>query len=108
MAKKFKPIRNLKTDDETSSPPKTKAGSPKSGRRSLGKAAKPKSDPNHGTRKTKSARSGATAESASTDEEIRVRAYFISERRRRLDLAGDATSDWMEAKRQLLSEIGPG
>jgi len=39
-----------------------------------------------------------------TDEQIRTRAYFISERRRRFDLPGDANSDWLEAKRQLLSE----
>lgn len=42
-----------------------------------------------------------------TDEQIQTRAYFISERRRRFDLAGDANSDWLEAKRQLLSESGP-
>jgi hypothetical protein len=41
------------------------------------------------------------------DEEIRIRAYFISERRRRFALPGDADSDWLEAKRQLLSESGP-
>ena len=41
------------------------------------------------------------------DEEIRMRAYFISERRRRFALRGDADSDWLEAKRQFLSEIGP-
>jgi hypothetical protein len=41
-----------------------------------------------------------------SDEEIRLRAYFISERRRRLALPGDASSDWLEAKRQLLSETG--
>jgi hypothetical protein len=40
------------------------------------------------------------------EEEIRLRAYFISERRRRLALPGDAESDWLEAKRQLLSESG--
>lgn len=39
-----------------------------------------------------------------SDEAIRLRAYFISERRRRLALPGDAESDWLEAKRQLLSE----
>jgi hypothetical protein len=38
------------------------------------------------------------------DETIRLRAYFISERRRRFGLIGDAESDWLEAKRQLLSE----
>jgi hypothetical protein len=42
-----------------------------------------------------------------SDEEIRLRAYFISERRRRFALQGDADSDWLEARRQLLSEIGP-
>src|SRR5437867_4426324 len=44
---------------------------------------------------------------ASLDEQIRIRAYFISERRRRFALPGDADSDWLEAKRQLLSESGP-
>jgi hypothetical protein len=38
---------------------------------------------------------------------IRTRAYFIAERRHRLGLPGDASSDWLEAKRQLLSELGP-
>jgi hypothetical protein len=42
-----------------------------------------------------------------SDEEIRLRSYFISERRRRFALPGDADSDWLEARRQLLSEIGP-
>jgi hypothetical protein len=42
-----------------------------------------------------------------TDEEIRMRAYFIAERRHRFDLPGNADSDWLEAKRQLLSELGP-
>jgi hypothetical protein len=39
-----------------------------------------------------------------TEEQIQTRAYFISERRRRFALPGDANSDWLEAKRQLLSE----
>jgi hypothetical protein len=42
-----------------------------------------------------------------TVEQIQTRAYFISERRRRFDLPGDANSDWLEARRQLLSEISP-
>jgi hypothetical protein len=41
-----------------------------------------------------------------SDEAVRLRAYFISERRRRFALPGDAESDWVEAKRQLLSETG--
>jgi hypothetical protein len=39
-----------------------------------------------------------------SDEEIRLRAYFISEHRHRFALPGDADSDWREAKQQLLSE----
>src|SRR5438552_7476051 len=41
-----------------------------------------------------------------SDEEIRLRAYFISEHRRRFALPGDADSDWREAKQQLISESG--
>ena len=51
-----------------------------------------------------SARVEATQVLAPSDEQIRLRAYFISERRRRFALSGDANSDWLEAKRQLLSE----
>jgi len=40
-----------------------------------------------------------------SNEQIQTRAYFISERRRRFDLPGDANSDWLEAKRQLLAEV---
>lgn len=43
-----------------------------------------------------------------SDETIRLRAYFISERRRRFALPGDAESDWLEAKRQLLAETSNG
>jgi Protein of unknown function (DUF2934) len=47
----------------------------------------------------------ATAIAHPSDEAIRLRAYFISERRQRFALPGDAESDWLEAKRQLLSEV---
>src|SRR5438128_139041 len=41
-----------------------------------------------------------------SDEEIRLRAYFISDHRRRFALPGDADSDWGEAKQRLISESG--
>jgi hypothetical protein len=41
-----------------------------------------------------------------SDQEIRLRAYFLSERRRKFALSGDAESDWHEAKRQLIGEPG--
>jgi hypothetical protein len=39
-----------------------------------------------------------------SEDAVRLRAYFISERRRRFALPGDNESDWLEAKRQLLAE----
>ena len=36
----------------------------------------------------------------------RTRAYFIAEQRERMSLPGDADSDWLEARRQLLAELG--
>jgi hypothetical protein len=42
-----------------------------------------------------------------SDEEIRLRAYFIAERRIQLSLAGDSAHDWIEARRQLIEEAGP-
>ena len=44
---------------------------------------------------------------APSDDAVRLRAYFISERRRRFALPGDTESDWLEARRQLLFETGP-
>ena len=59
-------------------------------------------------RATKPAARKNTSSSASTyeppDEEIRVRAYFISERRIQLSLQGDSDHDWIEARRQLVEE----
>ena len=39
-----------------------------------------------------------------TDEQIRLRAYFIAERRHQLSLPGDSAHDWIEARRQLIDE----
>jgi hypothetical protein len=41
-----------------------------------------------------------------SDEAIRTRAYFIAEQRERMAIPGDANSDWTEARRQLLAELG--
>lgn len=41
-----------------------------------------------------------------TDEEVRLRAYFLAERRLRLSLPGDSDHDWIEARRQLIAESG--
>lgn len=43
-----------------------------------------------------------------TDDEIRLRAYFLAERRHRLSLPGDSNHDWIEARRQLIEEASQG
>jgi hypothetical protein len=39
-----------------------------------------------------------------TDDEIRIRAYFLAERRLQRSLPGDSAHDWIEARRQLIEE----
>jgi Protein of unknown function (DUF2934) len=41
-----------------------------------------------------------------SDEAVRLRAYFIAEERARRGLPGDQHSDWVEARRQLMAELG--
>ena len=41
------------------------------------------------------------------EEQVALHAYFIAERRRKLGMPGDQTSDWVQAARELLSEIKP-
>jgi hypothetical protein len=40
-----------------------------------------------------------------TFEQIRLRAYFISEQRRSAGIAGDEHGDWLRAERELRSEL---
>jgi hypothetical protein len=75
-------------------------------------AAKPKAKkPAAKKTATTPARSTAKKAAASSvrepsDEEIRLRAYFLAERRHQLSLPGDSAHDWIEARRQLIEEAG--
>jgi hypothetical protein len=40
-----------------------------------------------------------------TYEQVQLRAYFISERRRKLGLPGDESHDWLAAERELRAEL---
>jgi hypothetical protein len=74
-----------------------------------GNAAKPVARKARSPRKKPTTpKTPATKEEKSpvSDEAIRIRAYFISEQRERLAIPGDANSDWIEARRQLLAELG--
>jgi hypothetical protein len=91
-------------DSSAGAEPKTTAAAPKAKR----KKAAPKKRTVRGLRPAgpKKAESPTTRPEPS-DEEIRIRAYFIAERRLQLSLQGDSAHDWIEAKRQLIEEAGP-
>ena len=58
-------------------------------------------------RKKTPAKSGVEAKPAPpSDEQIRLRAYLIAEKRAQHSIAGDHNSDWLEARQQLFEEAG--
>jgi hypothetical protein len=63
-----------------------------------------KSDPKKKAATESNPFTGAAAKGEPSDEQIRLRAYFIAERRLRLSLPGDSNDDWIEARRQLVAE----
>ena len=83
---------------------KAKAASPGSKK----KKAAPKKEKAPSSAKPAASKKAASSKTAGpSDEQIRIRAYFIAERRHRLAIAGDSAHDWIEAKRQLIEEYGP-
>lgn len=64
------------------------------------KAVKPQKDPEVPAPKKKVKQ----VEPVIAQDDIALRAYFIAERRQKLGWPGDATSDWVEAERQLIAE----
>jgi Protein of unknown function (DUF2934) len=81
-------------------------------------AAEPKKKPRATAATTKKKKVAASKKSAArqpaapsskppfepTDDQIRLRAYFLAERRHKLSLPGDSNHDWIEARRQLIEE----
>ena len=92
------------SEGSTGAEPKTMGAAPKPKR----KKAAPKKKTVRAIKPTaaKKAPSAASIRDPS-DEEIRLRAYFIAERRIQLSLEGDSAHDWIEARRQLIEEAGP-
>ena len=92
---------------EAASPVSSLNGEKRKRRAAAKKPARKKSSASIRRAKTNAESAPATSAAEPSDEMIQTRAYFIAERRHRLGLPGDASSDWLEAKRQLLSELGP-
>jgi|SRR5215472_1531772 len=75
---------------------------------SLETASKPKEKKARAPRKTASSGTGSRSKKnpkEPTVEQIQLRAYFIAQRRKALGLHGDATSDWVQAERELREEV---
>jgi hypothetical protein len=73
------------------------------------KAAAKKSGSTRSGKKTAPKRSAKVSDvAAPSDADIRLRAYFIAERRVQLALQGDPAKDWLDAKQQLLDEARQG
>jgi hypothetical protein len=61
------------------------------------------SDKEVSARKPRSPRKAAPREPF-TDDDIRIRAYFIAQHRTREGIPGSSADDWLEARRQLQAE----
>jgi hypothetical protein len=61
-----------------------------------------KSSKKTGKKKLKNQKNEIIADSR---EQVALRAYFIAERRRSLGIAGDETSDWVQAEQELIKEL---
>jgi hypothetical protein len=78
-------------------------------------ASAPAVTPTAPTTETKKRRKSSKARSAATTrkptplspsfEQVQLRAYFISERRRKLGLPGDESHDWLTAEQELRQEL---
>ncbi len=53
---------------------------------------------------SKRAPKATSKKAAPSQDQIAMRAYFISERRQQMGWVGDHLSDWQEAEQQLLEE----
>jgi hypothetical protein len=102
-----KSVSNKSADDSAAQSSNGNAHAPaptKKSRVSPTPAKKKKSE----TQKKPSAKqptsSAAKPATEPTDEQIRLRAYFLAELRHKLSLPGDSNHDWIEARRQLIEE----
>ncbi|MFL6521385.1 MAG: DUF2934 domain-containing protein [Chthoniobacterales bacterium] len=84
---------------------KANAAAPRKKSRVAAKPAKNKKSEAQKKRSVKqSTPSASKPASEPTDEQIRLRAYFLAELRHKLSLPGDSNHDWIEARRQLIEE----
>ncbi|MGZ4983815.1 MAG: DUF2934 domain-containing protein [Chthoniobacterales bacterium] len=101
MAKNSKNQENNGTSDGEAAP-KAKKRSKPAAKAAAAKTTAKKTPAKNAAKKTPKPQKSKGYQPS--DDEIRLRAYFIAERRLQLSLKGDAAHDWLEARRQLLEE----
>jgi hypothetical protein len=105
------PVENKPAEDAAAPSANGKMSAPEPKKKAATRAKKKKTAAakKPSTRKpTTSAAKPATSRPVEpTDDEIRIRAYFLAERRHQLSLPGDSAHDWIEARRQLIEESQP-
>jgi hypothetical protein len=107
-----KPVTELKDgvavpNERMAEPTAASASAPKAAKKRTSATAR-KTAASPKPRKTTARAKPAPAQVAISDDDIRMRAYFLAERRAGQGLPGDSSSDWLEARRQLLSEAAAG
>ena len=100
MAKKSKIETEKQTNGSVGAEGKTTGAAPKRKRKKAAPKKKAVATKPAARKKVSSPASGHEP----SDEAIRIRAYFIAERRIQLSLQGDSAHDWIEARRQLIEE----
>jgi hypothetical protein len=93
------------TNGEAVAEPKKRARSAKAAPK---KPAAKKASAKTGAKKTATRKTAARKSKGyePSDDDIRIRAYFLAERRVQLSLAGDPAQDWIDARQQLIDESG--
>lgn len=106
-------VENKPAEDAPAPSANGKTSAPEPKKKPRVAAAAPKKKKAAATKKSPARPAGTTAAKPSvrrpaepTDDAIRIRAYFIAERRHQLSLPGDSNHDWIEARRQLIEEAG--
>jgi hypothetical protein len=100
VAKKSRIETEKKADESAGAEAKTAGAIPKPKRKKAAPKKKPGATKPPAPKKVAS----STSRHEPSDEEIRIRAYFIAERRIQLSLQVDSDHDWIEARRQLIEE----
>jgi hypothetical protein len=100
-------LENKPADDtaaQSSNGKANTAGPKKKSRGTPAPAKKKKSEPPKKSSVKQSTSAASKSATEPTDEQIRLRAYFLAELRHKLSLPGDSNHDWIEARRQLIEE----